>query len=85
MPRLAAPRRYYRALVIVVAGALAATASLVLGPEMGPLDGLIYDFSLMVTAKRPGSTGEPAAIIALDDESLASPCSRRSGANWSTV
>ncbi|HWB51477.1 MAG TPA: adenylate/guanylate cyclase domain-containing protein [Stellaceae bacterium] len=59
--------------MIVLAGGLAAAASLALGPAMSPVDGLLYDVSLNLTAKRPGTAGEPVAVVALDEESLGSP------------
>ena len=39
---------------------------------MGLLDGVTYDLSLAVTNRRPGTTDEPVAVIALDRDSLAS-------------
>jgi class 3 adenylate cyclase len=70
--------------VTVALAALAAAASLWAGGGMGLLDGLVYDLSLAVTDRRPGTTpraapgaapgaaDEPVAIIALDRDSLAS-------------
>ena len=40
---------------------------------MSGLDGLLYDLSLTVTSHRPGTGGEPVAVIALDRGSLDSP------------
>lgn len=64
--------RYRRAIVTVALAALAAAASLVAGGGMGLLDGLVYDLSLAVTDRRPGTADEPVAVIALDRDSLAS-------------
>jgi CHASE2 domain-containing sensor protein len=61
---------YHRAIVAVAAGFLAAAAGLVLGSEMNPLDGTVYDLSLAVTDSRPGNRDEPVAVIALDRDSL---------------
>lgn len=72
MPRLALPTRYYRAVVTVLAGILAAAASLAAGPRMNPIDGLVYDLSLATTDRRAGTLGEPVAVIAIDRDSLAS-------------
>lgn len=73
MPLLGLLRRRYRTIVVIFAGALAAAGSVLLGHGMSPLDGLLYDFSLTLTSKRPGTAGEPVAIVALDAESLAAP------------
>ncbi len=62
--------RYRRAIVTIVLGMLAAGASLVAGDRMGLLDGLVYDLSLAVTDRRPGTKDEPVAVIALDRDSL---------------
>lgn len=40
---------------------------------MGLLDGLLYDFSLAINDARPGTSGGPVAVIALDRDSLDSP------------
>src|ERR1700693_2309045 len=66
-------RRYHRALVTGVIGALAAVAGWTAGGAMRPLDGLVYDASLALTDWRPGTRDEPVAVIALDRESLDSP------------
>ena len=72
-PRPAVLRRTYQIAVIILAGVVAAMASLGLGPAMSAGDGLIYDFALSLTTKRPGTPGEPVAIVALDWDSLAAP------------
>jgi class 3 adenylate cyclase len=66
-------RRHYRIVVVILAGVLAASGSVLLGAAMTPVDGLLYDFSLTLTAKRPGTAGEPVAVVALDAESLTAP------------
>jgi adenylate cyclase len=73
MPLSGSFRRYRRAIVTGVAGALGVAASLVSGPRMNPVDGFIYDLSLSLTSRRPGGEAEPVAVIALDPDSLASP------------
>jgi adenylate cyclase len=65
-------RRGHRWVVTILAAALAVVASLAAGTRMDPVAGLVYDLSLTATARRPGTGGEPVAVIALDDESLAS-------------
>lgn len=62
--------RYRRATITIVLAALAALTSIAAGREMGLLDGLLYDFSLAVNDARPGTSGGPVAVIALDRESL---------------
>jgi adenylate cyclase len=62
--------RHRRAIVTVVLGALAAVASLLSGDGMGLFDGVVYDLSLAVTDRRPGTRNEPVAVIALDRDSL---------------
>ncbi len=66
-------RRRHREITALIAAVLAVTASLALGRTMGWLDGFLYDFSLAINRERPGSGGEPVAVIALDRGSLASP------------
>lgn len=73
MRRLGLLRRHSRAIVTILAGLLAAVASLAAGARMNPVDGLLYDLSLTVTSRRPGKPAEPVAVIALDRDSLASP------------
>ena len=73
MPGPVILRRQYRTILVILAGALAAAASVLLGPGMSPIDGLLYDFSLTLTSKRAGTAGEPVVIVALDAESLAAP------------
>jgi adenylate cyclase len=58
--------------VTVLAGVLAAAASLAGNLRMNLADGLIYDLSLSLTTHRPGTSEEPVAVIALDHDSLAS-------------
>jgi adenylate cyclase len=65
-------RRGHRGVVTILAAVLAVVASLAAGTRMDPVAGLVYDLSLTATATRPGTGGEPVAVIALDDESLAS-------------
>ena len=62
--------RYNRAVVTTLVAVLAAAASWVFGGTMGPLDGLVYDSSLTLTAARPGTRDEPVAVIALDRATL---------------
>jgi adenylate cyclase/guanylate cyclase len=65
--------RYHRIAVTLLAGVLAAVAGWTMGGKMRPLDGLVYDASLALTDRRPGTREEPVAVIALDRESLDSP------------
>jgi class 3 adenylate cyclase/CHASE2 domain-containing sensor protein len=65
--------RYYRVAVTLAAAALATAASLVTGSRMSAIDGLLYDLSLAATDRRPGTDGEPVAVIAIDSDSLDSP------------
>jgi adenylate cyclase len=62
--------RYRRATITIVLALLAALTSFAAGNEMGLLDGLLYDFSLAVNDARPGTSGSPVAVIALDRDSL---------------
>jgi adenylate cyclase len=62
--------QYHRAIVAVAAGILGALAGLLLGSEMSPLDGLVYDLSLAASDRRPGTRTENVAVIALDRDSL---------------
>jgi len=64
--------RYRRAIVTVLLGVLAASATFSTGDGIGLLDGLVYDLSLAITDRRPGTRDEPVAVIALDRDSLAS-------------
>ena len=64
--------RYHRRVVTATVGVLAVLAGWTLGGEMRPLDGLVYDASLAITDRRPGTHDEPVAVIALDRESLES-------------
>lgn len=70
--RLRGKPGHTRAIVTVLAGLLAAGASLLTGARMNPVDGFFYDLSLAATQKRPGTGGRPVAVIALDRMSLAS-------------
>ncbi|HJU15366.1 MAG TPA: adenylate/guanylate cyclase domain-containing protein [Stellaceae bacterium] len=71
MSRPALLRRHYRTIVAAIAGLLAVCASLWLGARMDPVDGFFYDLSLAATRQRPGTGGDPVAVIALDRGSLA--------------
>jgi adenylate cyclase len=55
-----------------MAAALALVASLVSGTATGWIDGFFYDLSLATHGIRPGTGGEPVAVIAIDRSSLAS-------------
>jgi CHASE2 domain-containing sensor protein len=70
MSRDSLARRYYRAIVSVIAGLLATGASLMMGERTNPIDGLFFDLSLAATQKRPGTDGEPIAVVALARDSL---------------
>ncbi len=63
-------RRHHRALATIAAGALAAGASLLGDSGLNPVDGFLYDLSLAAADRRPGGSGEPVAVVALDRESL---------------
>src|SRR5262245_25190099 len=51
---------------------MALVTSLASGSNMNWLDGLSYDLSLATCSARPGTGGEPVAVIAVDRSSLAS-------------
>jgi len=80
-------RRRHRGITTLVAAVLAVSVSFASGRTMGWVDGFLYDLSLAINRERPGSNGEPVAVIALDRGSLASPelaatfSSGRSGPN----
>src|SRR5713226_3580523 len=57
---------------MLVAASIALSASLASGHTMGWLDGFFYDLSLATHGLRPGTGGEPVAVIAVDRSSLAS-------------
>jgi adenylate cyclase len=65
-------RRRHREITVLAAAVLALAASLAWGSRMGWVDGFFYDLSLAINQLRPGSGGEPVAVIALDRGSLAS-------------
>jgi class 3 adenylate cyclase len=54
----------------MAAAAMALVASLASGATMSWLDGLFYDLSLATHGVRPGTGGEPVAVIAMDRGSL---------------
>jgi adenylate cyclase len=72
MSRTSLARRHYCTVIVVLTALVAVGASLVVGDRMNPVDGFFYDLSLAATKARPGTTGEPVAVIALDRASLAS-------------
>jgi len=49
---------------------MALVASLASGTKMNWVDGLFYDLSLATNGVRPGTGGEPVAVIAMDRSSL---------------
>jgi adenylate cyclase len=63
-------QRYYRTIVTAIVGLLVAGTSLIVGERMNPVDGFFYDLSLAVTERRPGTEGEPVAVVVLDRTSL---------------
>src|SRR6185312_12197580 len=63
--------RARRGMVVALLAALAAAAAVLAQDGIGPLDGLVYDLALATAARRPGTGGEPVAVIALDRDSLA--------------
>ena len=63
-------RRRHREITAVAAAAIALVASLVSGTTMNWFDGLFYDLSLTMHGARPGTGGEPVAVIAMDRGSL---------------
>jgi adenylate cyclase len=69
--RTSLARRHYRTVIVILAALVAAGASLAVGARMNPIDGFFYDLSLAATKTRPGTTGEPVAVIVLDRVSLA--------------
>ena len=54
----------------MAAAAMALVASLASGATMNWVDGLFYDLSLATHGVRPGTGGEPVAVIAMDRGSL---------------
>jgi adenylate cyclase len=63
-------RRRHREITIMAAAAMALVASLASGTTMNWVDGLFYDLSLATHGARPGTGGEPVAVIAMDRGSL---------------
>src|SRR5690349_7836593 len=63
-------RRHYRETAILAAAAMALIATLASGTTMNWVDGLFYDLSLASHGVRPGTGGEPVAVIAMDRTSL---------------
>jgi adenylate cyclase len=57
---------------VTLAAALALAASVATGGSTGWVDGFFYDLSLAMQTARPGSGGEPVAVIAIDRDSLSS-------------
>jgi hypothetical protein len=54
-----------------------------MGERTNPIDSLFCDLSLAATQKRPGTDGEPIAVMALDRDSLKADESRRCRAPFS--
>jgi hypothetical protein len=65
-------RRRHREITTIFAASITLAASLMSGGTMGTVDGFFYDLSLAVHAARPGTRGEPVAVIAIDRGSLGS-------------
>jgi adenylate cyclase len=57
---------------MMAAAVMAVVASLASGTTMNWVDGLFYDLSLATHGVRPGTGGEPVAVIAMDRGSLES-------------
>jgi class 3 adenylate cyclase len=57
-------------MTMMAAAAMALVASLASGTAMNWVDGLLYDLSLATHGVRPGTGGEPVAVIAMDRASL---------------
>jgi adenylate cyclase len=55
---------------MMAAAAMAVVASLASGTTMNWVDGLFFDLSLTTHGARPGTAGEPVAVIAMDRSSL---------------
>jgi hypothetical protein len=63
-------RQHPRQITTLFSAAVALAASLALGRTTGWVDGFFYDLSLTVQGARPGTGGEPVAVIAIDGSSL---------------
>ena len=57
-------------MTMMAAAAMALVASVASGTAMNWVDGLLYDLSLATHGVRPGTGGEPVAVIAMDRGSL---------------
>jgi adenylate cyclase len=57
-------------MTMMAAAAMAVVASLASGTTMNWVDGLFFDLSLTTHGVRPGTAGEPVAVIAMDRSSL---------------
>ena len=62
----------HREITTLTAATLALVASLAAGTATGWIDKFFYDLSLTTHGNRPGTGGEPVAVIAIDRNSLAS-------------
>jgi adenylate cyclase len=71
MARLVSLRRHHRAITTILAASLTLAASLISGTPGGWIDGFFYDLALAARAARPGTGGDPVAVIAIDRDSLA--------------
>jgi class 3 adenylate cyclase/CHASE2 domain-containing sensor protein len=63
-------QQHPRQITALFSAAVALAASLALGRTTGWVDGFFYDLSLTVQGARPGTGGEPVAVIAIDRSSL---------------
>jgi adenylate cyclase len=63
-------KRDIRELAAAAAAALSVAVSLAAGGTVQLTDGLFYDLSLAAVQARPGTGGQPVAVIALDRDSL---------------
>ncbi len=70
LPRPSLPAQRHRAIVAILAAALAGLGALFAGDRANPVDGILYDLSLALSSHRQGDGGEPVAVIALDRDSL---------------
>src|SRR5690242_7452941 len=73
MARVLSVATHLRVVVAVLLAVIAGAASMIRDSEINPADGLLYDLALALSPYRPGSGGEPVAVVAMDEASLATP------------
>jgi class 3 adenylate cyclase/CHASE2 domain-containing sensor protein len=69
--RLLGLATHLRVVVTVLLAVIAGAASMIRDSEINPADGLLYDLALALSPYRPGTGGEPVAVVAMDETSLA--------------